>query len=259
MKLQQNFQSHVVLLLLMLLVRGHLASAGAACFPACMVACCECAGGPAAFAGPLGIAVGFTGCTGICMVACATLVWAPPACFANDTLITMFAPNGTLYTNSITAVHAGDEVLTLVNGQLTTTRVVRNLRSSGTYDFMEFEVQSDGVMSTLKVTPQHGLLILDQQGQMRFSFASDVNIGARIPSRNASPWTVSRIKYVSGSEKYTLETTDGSILASDVLVSTICEEEISTGLKMEEIMHDWKSRHQYSFDTTATSGTQIKG
>ncbi|GKZ31187.1 hypothetical protein AbraIFM66950_011399 [Aspergillus brasiliensis] len=257
MKLQQNF--NVVLLPLMSLSLANLASAGAACFPACMVACCECAGGPAAFAGPLGIAVGFTGCTGICMVACATLVWAPPACFANDTLVTVSGPDGMLHPTSITAIHAGDEVLTLVNGQPTTTRVVRNIQSSGTFDFMELEVQSGTERSTLKVTPQHGLLLIDHQEQIRFSFASDVHVGARIPSGNGAPWIVSRVKHVSGSEKFTLETTEGSVLASGLLVSTICEEEISTGLRMEEIMNDWKSRHQYPIGPNATSGAQIIG
>ena len=56
-----------------------------ACFHACAVACCEA--GVLAFATPLGIAVGVTGCTGVCAVACATAAFVPPACFGNDTTL----------------------------------------------------------------------------------------------------------------------------------------------------------------------------
>ena len=48
-----------------------------------------------------------------------------------------------------------------------------------------------------------------------------------------------------GSEKFTLVTTEGSVLASGVLVSTICEEEISLGIKVDDIVPGWKAKHPY--------------
>lgn len=228
------------------------ASAGVACFPACAIACCECTGGPAAFAGPLGIAIDFTGCAGICAVACASLVWVPPACFANDTLISVAAPDGTLLEKSISEVNVGDEVLTLVNGRTSTTRVVRNDHSSGMFEFFEFDVRSGKSVSTLKVTPQHGMLVVDRRGDLRFSHPVDVSVGDVMQTADGSEWKVSRIGHFVGDEKFTLVTTEGSVLASGLLVSTLCEEEIKSGSKMDDVMPAWKLRHQYKLPKPPT-------
>jgi len=243
MKFQHTASIGVALLSL---ARTTFVSAGAACFPTCTVACCTATGGPAAFAGPLGIAVDYTGCAGICMVACATLVWVPPACFASDTTITVSAPNGTLLNKPISAVHVDDQVLTLVDGQPVTTRVVRNVHSSGSFDFFEFEVQSDRGVSTLKVTPQHSILLVDPLGEMRFSLPANVSVGDVMRSSDGSVGKVSHIGHSIDNEKFTLVTAEGSVLASGVLVSTICDEEIKVGAKMDDIMHGWKLRHPYN-------------
>lgn len=173
-------------------------------------------------------------------------MWAPPTCFANDTTITVSATNGTLLNKPISAVHAGDQVLTLVDGRPITTRVVRNVKSSGSFDFFEFQVRSDGAeVSILKVTPQHSMLLVDPLGEMRFSLPAAVRVGDEMQSSDGSAWKVSQIGHSVGNEKYTLVTTEGSVLASGVLVSTICEEEIRVGLKMDDVMPIWKLRHPY--------------
>jgi hypothetical protein len=259
MRPQQNAPIRAALLPLLLLALSNWASAGGACYPACVVVCCEFTGGPAAFAGPLGIAIDFTGCAGICMVACATLVWVPPACFANDTIIAVSAPDGTLLEKPISAVHVGDQVLTLVDGRPATTRVVRNVRSSGSFDFFEFEARSGYAVSTLKVTPQHSMLLTDQQGEMRFSLPADVSVGDEMQSRDGSTRKVSRIGRFVGEEKFTLETTEGSVLASGLLVSTICDSEINTGLKMDDVMHGWKLRHQYNLHVSGECSLMVEG
>jgi len=243
MKFQQTASIGIALLSL---ARTTFVSAGLACFPACAVACCECAGGPSAFAGPLGIAVGVTGCAGICMVACANFLWVPPACFASDTTITVSAPNGTLLDTPISAVHVDDQVLTLVDGKPVTTRVVRNVHSSGSFEFFEFEVRSDHGVSTLKVTPQHSILLVDPLGEMRFSLPANVSVGDVMQSGNGSIGKVSHIGHSVGDEKFTLVTAEGSVLASGVLVSTICDEEIKVGVKMDDVIYGWKLRHPYN-------------
>jgi hypothetical protein len=240
-----KFSIYEEVLWVLLLYQSTLVLAGAAWFPACVIACCKGVGGPATSAGPLGIITGFTGCTGVCITACSLLVWAPPACFSNDTTIAVATPDGTLLQKPISAVHAGDYTLTMIDGQLSNTRVIRNTQSSGSFDLFEFEVRSNHTVSTLKVTPQHGMLLVDQLGELRFSFPADVRIGDEMMSSDSSPWKVSRIGHFVGAEKFTLETAEGSVLASGLLVSTVCEEEISPGIRMDDIMPGWKARHQY--------------
>uniref|UniRef100_A0A7S1PU54 Uncharacterized protein n=1 Tax=Neobodo designis TaxID=312471 RepID=A0A7S1PU54_NEODS len=79
-----------LLVLLVALVRGvyiPIPDADAACHTSCSAACYYTTGGVAAFAGPLGIAVDYTGCAGVCMTACAAGSLGPPACFSNATRI----------------------------------------------------------------------------------------------------------------------------------------------------------------------------
>jgi len=65
-------------------------------------------------------------------------------------------------------------------------------------------------------------------------------------SSDGSTWNVSNIRRSKGDEKFTLVTSEGSVLASGVLVSTICNEEISSGLKMDDIVEGWKLKHSYN-------------
>jgi hypothetical protein len=242
MKLQRS-ETCLFGVALLLLTQCTLVSAGMACYQACLYACLEV--GVWAFANPLGIAVGITGCNTVCMVACACALFIPPACFANDTTVAVSAPDGTLHSTPVSAVHAGDQVLTLVDGRPIVTRVVRNVQSKGSFDFFEFEVRSDHTVSTLKVTPQHAMLILDASRELRFFVPADVRVGDEMLSSDGSTWNVSGIRRSTGAEKFTLVTSEGSVLASGVLVSTICDEEISSGLKMDDVVEGWKLKHSY--------------
>lgn len=161
----------------------------------------------------------------------------------------MYAPDGTRLEKSISAVRDGDSVLTMADGRPVLTRVIRNIQSSGSFDFFEFEVRSHHTVTTLKVTSQHGMLLVDPLGEMRFALPADVRVGDEMQSSDGSAWKVSRIGHFGhfvGVDKFTLETTEGSVLASGLLVSTICEEEINPGTRMDDIMPGWKARHQYT-------------
>jgi hypothetical protein len=46
---------------------------------------------------------------------------------------------------------------------------------------------------------------------------------------------VADISHSVGNKKFTLITTEGSMLVSSVLVSTVCDEEINIGLRMNDV------------------------
>jgi hypothetical protein len=78
-------------------------------------------------------------------------------------------------------------------------------------------------------------------------------------SSDGSVWKVSRIGQSIGDKKFTLETTEGSVLASGVLVSTICDSEVKVGLKMDDVMVGWKLKHPYGLQTQAWADTYKQG
>jgi len=59
-------------------------------------------------------------------------------------------------------------------------------------------------------------------------------------SIEGSTLNVSNIRRSTVDERFTLVTSEGSVIASGVVVSTICNEEISSGLKMNEVVKGWK-------------------
>ncbi|KAF8159150.1 hypothetical protein B0H34DRAFT_702277 [Crassisporium funariophilum] len=264
MKIQSSVSMNPIAFLLLLSQFVWPVLAGVVCFQACTVECCMV--GVWAFANPLGIAVGVTGCAGVCMVACATLAFVPPACFASDTAIATVVSvpnvgNSTQVLNRpISEVHVGDEVLTMVDGKQRTTRIVHNIHSKGDFDFFEFELVRAHpaamghlqAVSTrkLKVTPQHSMLLVDAMGEgLYFADAEDVRIGDKMKTGDGSAWQVSNIHQSRANEKYTLVTSEGSVLASGVLVSTICDEAVGTGQKLDDVLPDWKSKHRYELYT----------
>lgn len=54
------------------------------------------------------------------------------------------------------------------------------------------------------------------------------------------------IKKEVQNQKYTLVTEDGTVLASDIYISLICENIIDESAKFENIMNSWRNLHRYN-------------
>lgn len=203
------------------------ASAGVACFAGCATACT--AVGPAAFAGPLGIAVGYTGCTGVCMVACAVGSFVPPACYHGNTTVQL--QSGAVVT--IDAIKAGDSIF---DGAGNWTTVIRNdLIREEDIEFREFIFDTN---FKLTVTKEHGVIVMKESPVVMA--AENINIGDKmIPSG-----TVVQINTVHSNEKYNLETTTGTVWSSDVITSTMCANEFhANGSPLDPTVNQWKIKH----------------
>lgn len=228
-----------------LCVTVNPASGGAACFAACTVACCEV--GVFAFANPLGIAVGVTGCAGVCMVACAGGLFVPPACFSNTTTVIVAKSGESWKSITVDLVKAGDKVLTLVENKPFFTPVVRNVKSTGHFEFVTFEIKSAQEDSRkLKVTPNHGMAV-ENRGELLLASANSV---APYKTRFISNDGLVEVQKVIRSyepQTYTLVTVEGTVLANSVLVTTLCEEEVVShaGRNLNNVLLEWKRKHQY--------------
>lgn len=80
----------------------------------------------------------------------------------------------------------------------------------------------------MKVTPEHGLIIKDGTNMLTTIFAREIQLGDKIMDRNRKIVEVKSIQKLTPGEKYTLITSHGTVLASDLFVATLCEEEIKT-------------------------------
>ncbi len=182
----------------------------------------------------------------ICKAAC--FVVCGHSCFAEGTKVTLLESD-TKVDKNIESVQAGDTVLTLVGGKPAWTKVTRNLKIEGDFEFVRITTQDlkSGLQKRITVTPEHGLVTINENGELTLDAAKHLLVGDRMRAADGEELSVVDVSQVRLSEKYALETTDGTVLASDVFVSTICDEEVSAGEQLfNEKMKDWCKRHNCS-------------
>lgn len=209
-----------------------------AAYAACILSCeLACAGGLAITAG---VALpAYLACAAGCPAYCAPSI----VCFSEDTKL-MVSQNGREVSKGIAFVHPGDMVKTLSDGNPHWTKVIGNIKTEGSFDFLQLSLRNETHILTeqLTVTPEHGM-IFSNNGRMTLNKASHVQVGDQMISAQGTK-SIMSVKPVQLDNKYTLLTTDGTVLASDIFVSTICSEEIDGGEKLfKEKMENWRNNH----------------
>lgn len=206
------------------------------------------------FAGPLwgacAVACGL-GCAefgpfyAACVVPC--LAGCGAACFHKDTTIQVLE-NSVIIEKNIADVHIGDMIATLHDGSFAWTKVVRNIKKTGDFDFVQITASNEvtGNHKRLSVTPTHGMVLLGNDNQSVFDTANHVIIGDKIIAANGDVLSVTDIKHDVMHERYTLETVEGTVIASGIFVSTLCAEELEGGKKpFNTTIQDWQKRHMF--------------
>lgn len=209
-------------------------------------------------AGPL-----YPGCIVLCEAACVTaslIAGGTPAplcfmlcpsgcvlsCFSRETQI-LVNEFGQVVSKDIEKVKTGDLVATKKEGEIFWTKVLRNQRSQGEFPFVEVTVKNlhDGALRQIRITPEHGLVHVGNEGQLTIDVAANVQVGDKMMGINGTSLSVVDVSNLLLPEKYTLETEDGTVLASELLMTTLCHEELSGGERLfDSTMNSWRSKHQ---------------
>jgi hypothetical protein len=179
-----------------------------------------------------------------CVAACIAL--APLGCFSHNTIITVLE-NETEVKKNIADVVQGDLVKTIDNGKVTWTRVMRNIKTDGTFEFVRIIAQAqDGTSKVIEITPKHGVIYAPEAiNTTTFDIASYTVVGDKMIDEAGNLLTVTNIINVSQQARYTLETAIGTVVASGFLVSTMCNEEHADGEKLlEPALKSWRSLHR---------------
>ena len=186
-------------------------------------------------------------CTAVCVIpfnplciACvASLCVAVPvatACFHEDTKITKFE-NGQIKEVYIYELNKNDIVL--ANNLNKFTKVVRNVKSEGTFNYTQITLESG---KTLTVTNEHGVIIMDIELNKKIMRANNLKEGQILITMDG-PEIIKNVKYLSIKDKYILETQDGTIIANGVYVSTICDDMINEKINADDLIKYWKIKH----------------
>jgi len=119
------------------------------------------------------------------------------------------------------------------------TKVVRNVKSLGTFNYTQITLESG---KTLTVTNERGVIILNNKSNKKIIRASDLKEGQMLITMQGAE-VIKNLKYLSIKDKYILETQDGTVIVNEVYVSTICEDMIDEKINTDDLIENWKAKH----------------
>lgn len=217
-------------------------SAGALCFPACLV---FCAANPVVFQAALvSGGVSEVACLPGCGIACSMGLFVPAACFSEDSQLTVKEPNE-IVSKSIKYIKRNDYVLTLNNnGSQTYTKVINNIKSNGNFKFVDIECKNGLEKKNLKVTEDHALIV-ENEKEKKLILAKNLKVGMKFLVDNNEFCQITQLKPIILNEKYTLLTEDGTVISSGIFSSTICDNEIDENSSFEKNLEKWKNKHNF--------------
>ena len=98
----------------------------------------------------------------------------------------------------------------------------------------------------LKVTPQHGVItVVNKEKQIQL--ASSIKVNDTMINSEGALMKVIEVSSFIGEDKYTLETTHGSVIASGVFVTTFCDQNIENYEgNYEQKMTEWRQVHNFA-------------
>ena len=163
------------------------------------------------------------------------------ACFSPDTTISKLE-NGEIKEVSIYELKEND--LVLANNENKFTKVVRNVKSEGIFDYIQIILESG---KELTVTNEHGVIVIDEESNRRVIKARNLREGQVVITLEG-PEIIKRINNLKIKDKYILETLDGTVIANNIYVSTICDDMIDEKMKADDLIQHWKNKHENMYN-----------
>ena len=172
-----------------------------------------------------------------CILAFCVIGPITTACFSSDTKISKIV-DGQIKNVSIYELKENDLVLS--NNENKLTKVVRNVKSEGIFDYTRIILKSG---KELNVTNEHGIIVLDNELNMRIIKANNLKVGQKLITLEG-PDIIKDINNLKIKDKYILETEDATVIANDIYVSTICDDMIDEKRNADELLKQWKHKHE---------------
>ena len=175
-----------------------------------------------------------------CVIANCVVGLILTACFSSDTIISKIE-DGQIKKVSIEELKANDLVLS--NNENQFTKVVRNVKAKGIFDYTQIILESG---KQLTITNEHGVIVLDEESNKRIMMANNLREGQKLITLEG-PEVIKKINNLQIKDKYILETEDGTVIANNIYVSTICDDMIDETMNSDDLLKIWKVKHKELF------------
>ena len=130
--------------------------------------------------------------------------------------------------------------LVLANNGNKLTKVVRNVKSEGIFNYIQVILESG---KKLTITNEHGVIVLDDESNKRVIKANNLREGQKLITLEG-PEMIKNINNLKIKDKYILETEDGTVIANNIYVSTICDDMIDEKINSDDLLKQWKDKHE---------------
>jgi len=145
-------------------------------------------------------------------------------------------------------VKPGEMVLTLVNGNLEATEVLDNIRHEGEFDFIKFDATLlSGSNAELLVTSNHNMLVW-RNHTMKVVQAQHIHVGDimyqyQSGSVASAEVQIQKMQWLKRPHKNQLIVEQGTVFASDLWVTTVCDTDYSSFTDYTSALTEWRSTH----------------
>ncbi len=191
-----------------------------------------------------GAAVGGALAAESCPVGCAAVCAPAFACLSSNTSIVVKIDEGYIQ-KPVSEVRAGGFVQTLNNMKVAWTQVFSNHKAVGEIGFLNITFQNIHNTSQtqyIEVTPEHELVLMRANNIVTISPAKNIQMDDVLIDSNGQQLLITSLEKTVLNEKYNLVTLDGTVLASDVFVTTMCNEGVDGERLFEPTIKEWQSK-----------------
>ena len=172
-----------------------------------------------------------------CILALCVIGPITTACFSSDTTISKIEEG---YIKNVPIYDLKENDIVLANNENKLTKIVRNVKSEGLFDFTQIILESKKVLT---VTNEHGIIVLDDKLNKKIIRADNLKDGQKLITLKGTE-VIKKINNLKLKDKYILETSDGTVIANNIYVSTICDDMIDEKINSDDLIKQWKNKHE---------------
>ena len=166
-------------------------------------------------------------------------------CFHSNTMIKLLEKDK-IINKRISDIHKGDQVLTYDGKNKIISKVTKNLKNKGLFEFFTIKCKDKNLnIKMITITGNHTMIIYQKiKHKLEFRYANQVKIGDLFITPDGL-FEVYEIKKEMMNNSYEMRVENGTVLANDILVSTLYLEKNEIFKNQKKIINSFKNECEY--------------
>ena len=165
-------------------------------------------------------------------------------CFHSNTEIKLLEKDK-IINKRISDIHNGDQVLTYDGKNKIISKVTKNLKNKGLFEFFTIKCKDENLnIKTITITGNHTMIIYQKiKHELAFRYANQVKIGDLFITPDGL-FEVYEIKKEMMNNSYEMRVDDGTVLANDILVSTLYLEKNEICKCQKKLINSFRNEYE---------------